>query len=185
MFFDSMSKESGAMDTFQSPQALGVDLPDPWHLPSTVRHTFEIVRVHAGTAYIAGHGPVDGTDILMTGKVGQDLSVEEGYQSARLTALAVTASLRRVLPALEAVTWLRATVYVNAVPSLEGPALTRVADGLSDVINEIFGHRGRHARATVGVAALAFDVPTIVEGMVAYTTPSEGRTTSDGVDVNS
>jgi hypothetical protein len=53
------------------------------------------------------------------------------------------------------------------VPDLGGPALTRVADGFSDVINEIFGDRGRHARATIGAAALAFGVPTIVEGMVA------------------
>jgi enamine deaminase RidA (YjgF/YER057c/UK114 family) len=142
--------------------------------------------VHGGIAYIAGHGPVNGTDILMTGKVGLDLSVEDGYQSARRTALAVTASLRRALPSLESVTWLRATVYVNAVPGLGGPALTRVADGFSDVINEIFGDRGRHARATIGAAALAFDVPTIVEGMVAVSTASQSPTTwGGGANANS
>ena len=155
------------METTRRSEPLGVDLPEPWELPPRVRQTFEIVRVHGGIAYIAGHGPVSGTEILMTGKVGRDLAVDDGYQSARLTALAVTASLRRALPGLESVTWLRATVYVNAVPNLEGPALTRVADGFSDVINEIFGDRGRHARATIGAAALAFDVPTIVEAMVA------------------
>ncbi len=84
-----------------------------------------------------------------------------------MTALAITASLQRVLGGLESVTWLRATVYVNAVPGLGGPALTRVADGFSDVINEIFGERGRHVRATMGATALAFDVPTIIDGMVA------------------
>ena len=155
------------METTPIPQSPGIALPHPWELPSTVRQTFEIVRVHGGIAYVAGHGPVSGTEILMTGKGGLDLSVDDGYQSARLTALAVTASLQRVLPGLESVTWLRATVYVNAVPGLGGPALTRVADGFSDVITEVFGDRGRHARATIGAAALAFDVPTIVEGMVA------------------
>ena len=145
----------------------GLELPAPWRLPEGVRQTFEIVRVHAGTAYVAGHGPVDGTEILVRGKVGDDLTVEDGYRSARLTGLAVAASLRRVLGNLDAVTWLRATVYVNAVPGLEGPALTRVADGFSDVINDIFGDRGRHARATIGASALAFYVTTIVEGMVA------------------
>ena len=164
------------MDTTRSPESPEVDLPQPWELPSTVRRTFEIVHVHGGIAYIAGHGPVSGTDILMTGKVGLDLSVEDGYQSARLTALAVTASLRRALPSLESVTWLRATVFVNAVPGLGGPALTRVADGFSDVINEIFDDRGRHARAAMGAAALAFDVPTIVEGMVAVSTASQSAT---------
>ena len=112
--------------------------------------------------------------------------VEDGYQSARLTALAVTASLRRALSSVESVTWLRATVYVNAVAGLGGPALTRVADGFSDVINEIFGDRGRHARATMGAPALAFDVPTIVEGMVAVSTASQSPATrGGGADANS
>ena len=148
-------------------QTVPVELPQPWRLPEGVRQTFEIVRVHGGTAYIAGHGPVDGTDVLMHGKVGEDLTVDDGYRSARLTGLSIAASLQRVLGTLETVTWLRATVYVNAVARLEGPALTRVADGFSDVVGEIFGDRASHARATVGAAALAFDVPTIVEGMVA------------------
>ncbi len=103
----------------------------------------------------------------MQGKVGDDLTIEDGSRSARLTALAMTASLERVLGGLDSVTWLRATVYVNAVPGLDGPALTQVADGFSDVINEIFGDRGAHARATVGATALAFNVPTIIEGLVA------------------
>ena len=134
------------METTPSSESLGGDLPQPWELPSTVRQTFELVHVHGGIAYISGHGPVSGTEILMSGKVGSDLSVEDGYQSARLTALAVAASLRRVLPSLESVAWLRATVYVNAVPGLGGPALTRVADGFSDVIKEIYGDRVRVRR---------------------------------------
>jgi enamine deaminase RidA (YjgF/YER057c/UK114 family) len=154
----------------QTPDVLGpvgFDLPRPWRLPEQVRQTFEIVRVHGPTAYIAGHGPVDGTEILMQGKVGEGLTIEDGYQSARLTALAITASLQRVLGSLESLTWLRATVYVNAVPGLAGPALTRIADGFSDAIGDLFGERGRHARATIGASALAFNVPTIVEGTVA------------------
>jgi enamine deaminase RidA (YjgF/YER057c/UK114 family) len=148
-------------------QTLGVELPEPWRLPEGVRQTFAIVRVHGGIGYVAGHGPVRGSEILMRGRVGADLTVEDGYRSARLTALAVVSSLRREVGALDTVTWLRATVYVNAVPDLGGPALTRVADGFSDAVGELFGERGRHARATCGVAALAFGVPTIVEAMVA------------------
>ncbi len=154
----------------QTPEVLhtlGSDLPRPWRLPEEVRQAFEIVRVHGATAYIAGHGPVEDTEILMHGKVGEDLTIDEGYESARLTALAITASLRRVIGNLESITWLRATVYVNAAPGLAGPALTRVADGFSDAITQLFGERGRHARATSGTSALAFNVPTIIEGMVA------------------
>ena len=148
-------------------RALGVDLPEPWQLPDGVHRAFEIVRVHGGTAYLAGHGPVDGTTVLMHGKVGAELTVEDGYESARLTARAITSSLLRVVGDLDSVTWLRATVYVNAVPDLDGPSLTRVGDGFSDYINDVFAERADHARATVGVSSLAFGVPTIIEAAVA------------------
>jgi enamine deaminase RidA (YjgF/YER057c/UK114 family) len=150
--------------------ATTVDLPLPWRLPDGVHRAFEIVRVHGDRAYVSGHGPVDGTAIRMQGKVGDTLTIEEGYESARLTALAVTASLQRVIGNLDSITWLRATVFVNAVPDLDGPALTRVGDGFSDVINHIFQQRGQHARATIGASALAFGVPTIVEATVALST---------------
>lgn len=152
-----MESQAGAVQTS------GLELPEPWRLPAGVRQTFAVVRVHGGVAYVAGHGPVDGTDILMQGRVGDDQTVEDGYRSARLTGLAVTASLQRAVGSLDSVAWLRATGYVNAVPGLPGPSLTRVADGFSDVVDEIFGERGAHARATVGVSALAFGVATIVE----------------------
>ena len=152
--------------TMQRLETLGADLPEPWRLPDGVRQTFQIVRVHGGVAYVAGHGPVRGTEILMQGRIGDDLSVEDGYASARLTALAIVASLRRTIDDLDAVTWLRSTIYVNAGPDLAGPALTRIADGFSDIVNDLFGERGQHARATIGVAALAFGVPTIIEASV-------------------
>ena len=150
----------------QSPE-IGVDLPSPWRLPDGVHRAFEIIRVHGDVAYVSGHGPVDGTQIRMQGKVGDTLTIEDGYESARLTALAVTASLQRVIGNLDSITWLRATVFVNAVPDLDGPSLTRVGDGFSDLINQIFQERGQHGRATIGASALPFGVPTIVEATVA------------------
>ena len=156
-----------ANSTMQRLDALGADVPDPWRLPDGVRQTFQIVRVHGGLVYVAGHGPVRGTEILMQGRVGEDLDVEAGYASARLTALAIVASLLRAVGDLDAVVWLRSTVYVNATPEVTGPALTRVADGFSDVVNDLFDDRGQHARATVGAAALAFGVPTIIEATLS------------------
>jgi enamine deaminase RidA (YjgF/YER057c/UK114 family) len=148
-------------------KALGIELPAPWRLPDGVHQSFEIVRVHRDTAYVAGHGPVDGETIRMRGRVGEGLTVEEGYESARLTAHAITASLLRVIGDLDAITFLRTTVYVNAVASMEGPSFTRVGDGFSEFINDAFGERGQHARATIGATLLAFGVPTIIEATVA------------------
>lgn len=153
--------------TLQRLEALGAELPEPWRLPDGVRQAFQIVRVYGGIVYVSGHGPVAGTEILAQGRVGADLTVEDGYASARATALAIVASLHRAVDDLDGLTWLRSTVYVNAAPDLAGPALTRVADGFSDVVNGLFGERGAHARATVGVSALVFNVPTIIEAAVA------------------
>lgn len=148
-------------------EALGVALPEAWRLPDGVHQGFAIVREHDGQVLLAGHGPVDGAQILMHGCVGDDLSVDDGYQSARLTAQAMVASLVRAVGDLDALTWLRATVYVNAVAGLAGPELTRVGDGFSDFVNEVFSERGEHARATIGVGSLAFNVPTIIEATLA------------------
>ena len=148
-------------------EAMGVELPAPWRLPDGVHRAFEIVRIHAAMAFVAGHGPVDGAEIRMHGRVGDDLTVDDGYESARLTAHAITASLLRAIGDLDSITWLRATVFVNAIPGLEGPSITRVGDGFSDFVNDLFGERGQHARATIGATSLAFGVPTIVEATVA------------------
>ena len=120
-----------------------------------------------GTAYISGHGPLDGTNFLMKGTVGEQLSVEDGYQSARLSGPSIVSTLNITLEDLDHIIWLRATVYVNASPGLAGPALTQVGNGFSDLIYELWQDRGRHARATVGVNSLVFGVPTIVEAVVS------------------
>ena len=75
---------------------------------------FELVTVHDGLAYIAGHPPIDGSTVLAQGTVGLDLMIEEGYQAARLTALSIIASLKHELGDLDRVTrWLRAVGYVQ------------------------------------------------------------------------
>ena len=74
-------------------QARGLSLPEPLTPPGN----FQPVRVHNGLAYIAGHGPFDGAQPLVQGLVGIDLSLEEGYDAARLTALSMFASLKREL----------------------------------------------------------------------------------------
>ena len=101
----------------------------------------------------------------MQGKVGEDLSVEEGYEAARLTALSMLASLQETLDDLDRVVgWIRAVGYVNCVPSF--PHTFAVVNGFSDLIVELWGEAGRHARAAPGVAALPFGIPVVVEATV-------------------
>ena len=146
---------------------LGIELPAPWSMPPGLEATFDMVVVSRGHALTAGHGPVDGSRILMEGVIGEDLTLEQGYESARLTGMSILASLDRELGDLDRVSrWVRAVVYINCAPHVAGPTLTKVADGFSEMVREVWGDAGSHARVSPGVAALPFNIPTIIEATV-------------------
>jgi hypothetical protein len=95
--------------------ALGLELPAPLVPPGN----FQLVKQHGGLAYIAGHGPFDGSTVLVEGLIGRDLTVAQGYDAARLTALSILGSLKRELGDLDLVTeWIRAVGYVHCAPAL-------------------------------------------------------------------
>jgi hypothetical protein len=93
---------------------LGVTLPEPLVPPGN----FQLVKIHDGLAYIAGHGPFDGPTPLVQGLVGRDLNVDEAYEAARMTALSILVSLKRELGELDRVTsWIRAVGTSTANPA--------------------------------------------------------------------
>jgi len=149
-------------------EALGLELPKPLQPPSGVRLPFASVRVHGNRAYIAGHGPQnpDGSVPEPLGKVGGEVSLEEGYQAARLTALSILGSLKRELGDLDRVTaWLRVFGMVNSAPGFV--LQPKVINGFSDLILELYGpERGKHARSAVGLAELPFHIPVEIEAEV-------------------
>jgi hypothetical protein len=127
---------------------------------------FELVRVHAGIAYVAGHGPFDGPSLLAQGVIGADLTLEEGYEAARLTALSMLASLERELGDLNRITqWLKVVGYVQCTPGFENNAA--IVDGFSDLIVQLWGDAGRHARSAPGQGPSPLNVPIIVDAIVA------------------
>lgn len=143
-------------------QDMGVALPEPMEPPGN----FDLVTVHNGIAYIAGHTAIDGSAVLVQGVVGGDLSLEEGYEAARLTALSILASLKRELGDLDHVTkWLRAVGYVRTAPNFSENA--KVVNGFSDLIVELWGDAGRHARSAPGQGPSPLNVPIIVDAVVA------------------
>lgn len=81
--------------------ALGIELPAPFAAPPGVELSFEPVLVRDGSAWLAGSGPTAGRDVLLQGVVGEDLTVEQGAEAARLTALAALATLQRTLGSLD------------------------------------------------------------------------------------
>lgn len=141
---------------------LGLTLPAPLDPPGN----FQLVKVHAGLAYVAGHGPFDGGAPLVRGLVGSDLTLDQGYEAARLTGLSMIASLRRELGDLDRVTqWIRAVGYVHCAPGFGDNA--KVVNGFSDLIVELWGDAGRHARSAPGQGPSPLGVPVIVDAVVA------------------
>ncbi|HEY6058307.1 MAG TPA: RidA family protein [Candidatus Limnocylindrales bacterium] len=146
---------------------MGLLLPEPIRAPAGARLPFSPVRVVGRRAIISGHGPQnpDGTLAEPLGKVGDQVSIEAGYAAARSTALSVLGSLRRELGDLDRVTaWLRVFGMVNSARGFSSqPA---VINGFSDLILELYGPAGAHARSAVGMAELPFDLPVEVEAEV-------------------
>ncbi|MFC2161421.1 RidA family protein [Acidobacteriota bacterium] len=141
---------------------LGITLPQP---PNPVANYVNAVKT-GNLIFLAGKGPkrADGSEI--TGKVGIDISVEEGYEAARLTAINQLAVLKSMLGDLNEVTRIvKVLGMVNCEPSFVEHSA--VINGFSDLMVEVFGDRGRHARASVGMISLpraqAVEIEMIVE----------------------
>ena len=144
---------------------LGLVLP-----PAGVVLPFAFVRIAGRRAIISGHGPLnaDGTIAAPLGKLGRELTVEQGYAAARLTALAMLGSLQRALGDLDRITaWTRVFGMVASAPGFDRqPA---VINGFSDLVLELFGPEiGAHARSAVGMAELPFNLPVEIEGEVEF-----------------
>jgi enamine deaminase RidA (YjgF/YER057c/UK114 family) len=144
---------------------LGLQLPAPLAPPVGVRLPFELVRAHGGLGYVSGHGPLDGERVLYTGSVGADVTVEQAYDAARATALSMLASLKLELGELDRVTgWIKLLGFVKCAPEFNlTPA---VINGFSDLILELWGDAGRHARSAIGAGELPFGMPVEVEAVV-------------------
>jgi enamine deaminase RidA (YjgF/YER057c/UK114 family) len=148
--------------------ALGLALPPPVKLPPGVVFPFRFVRVSGDRAFVSGHGPLapDGSIAGPFGKVGASVTIEQGYASARLVALAMLASLQRALGDLDrVVAWHRVFGMVNSAPGFNRqPA---VINGFSDLVLELWGpEAGAHSRSAVGMAELPFDIPVEIEAEV-------------------
>ncbi|MEM6463663.1 MAG: RidA family protein [Pseudomonadota bacterium] len=149
-------------------EELGLVLPEPPKMPPNVRLPFAMVNVRGNVAYVAGHGPQneDGSFSEITGKVGNEVSVDDAYVLARKTGLSMLASLKRTLGDLDRVSgWGRIFGMVNSAPGFgDQPA---VINGCSDLIHEVFGADiGCHARSAVGMAELPFGIAVEIEADV-------------------
>ncbi len=142
-------------------KSMGLALP-----PATKPVANYVSAVRTGNLiFLSGHGPVRDDGTMITGKVGADLSLEEGYQAARQVALVLMSSLKAQIGDLDSVRRIvKLLGMVNCLPDFGDQP--KVINGASDLLVEVFGDRGRHARSAVGMNALPSNIAVEIEMIV-------------------
>jgi len=140
---------------------LGLTLP-PASAPAA--NYVNVVRT-GNLLYLAGKGPTAPDGQWITGKLGLDVTVQDGYEAAKSVALAHIAVLKNELGDLSKVKRIvKVNGYVNSTPDfIEQP---KVMNGYSDMMVAVFGDQGKHARSSVGVCALPMNIAVEVEVIV-------------------
>ena len=130
-------------------------------IPDTVKE-----KPQEGEVIAIGPGARDESGKQLTGKLGKDISVEEGYRRARLVGLGLLAAMRDALGSLDRVDYIvKLLGMVNAVPDFNDSP--KVINGCSDLFVEVFGEAGRHARSAVGYVTLPNQISVEIEGIIA------------------
>ena len=143
-------------------KAMGFTLPEPFKFPKPNRTGCVVV---GSIIYASGHGRnMTGPGVKAKGKVGRELTVEEGYATARAVALSMLASLKQEIGDLDRVKRvIRLYGMVNVAPGFD--RMPEVIDGASDFFYEVFGPKfGQHARTAVGLAELPHGIPVEING---------------------
>jgi enamine deaminase RidA (YjgF/YER057c/UK114 family) len=151
---ESVKNKEAFMEIENKLKALGIELPNP---PTPAANYIGYVRV-GNLLFIGGNiGRIDGV-IKYRGKVGAEISVEQAYDAARNCALNHLAIMKSALGDLDKVERIvKVLGYVNVAPGFVD--MPKVVNGESDLLVQVFGEKGQHTRAAVGVASLSQDAP--------------------------
>ena len=139
-------------------EELGISLPKP---PTPVANYIPVVRV-GKLLFVSGALPMDEKGLLYRGKVGREVTLENGYEAARLAALNCLAAARQSLGTLNKIRRVvRLTGYVASAEGFNDQP--KVVNGASDIVVEIFGEAGKHTRVAIGVYELPLGAPVEIE----------------------
>lgn len=150
-----------AQNPEQKLKSLGIELIEP---TKPIANYVKAVRT-GNLIFLSGHGPsqADGTSI--TGKLGADLTIEEGQHAARITAISLLSTLKAELGDLSKVVRIvKLTGMVNCTPDFYDQP--KVINGCSDLLVEVFGEKGKHARAAIGMVSLPNNIAVEIEMVV-------------------
>ena len=162
LFFVCSAPSLHAQTVDEKIKQLGLELPP---VSKPIANYVKYVRT-GNLIFLAGHGPskTDGTNI--TGKVGKELSIEQGYEAAKIAALSLIATLKDALGGdLSKVKRIvKVNGYVNCLPDFTDHP--KVINGCSDLLVALFGEKGKHARAAMGMVSLPSNIAVEIEMIV-------------------
>jgi len=140
---------------------MGIALP-----PAVTPVANYVPAVRTGNlVFLSGHGPFKEDGSLITGKVGSDLTAEQGYEAARRVAIGLLGSLKAIIGDLDKVRRVvKLLGLVNCKPDFTDQP--KIINGASDFLVEVFGDKGKHARSAVGTNALPVNIAVEIEMIV-------------------
>ena len=140
---------------------LGIDLP----AAITPVANYVPAAKTGNLIFLSGHGPLKEDGTLITGKVGADLTAEQGYETARRIAIGLLGTLKAEIGDLDGIKRIvKLLGFVNC--TAEFADQPNVINGASDLLVEVFGEKGKHARSAVGTNALPFNIAVEIEMIV-------------------
>ena len=146
------------IDIYDRLKSLKIELPTP---PEPAANYSPAVVID-NFIYLSGQTPKDGSQLVYAGKLGVSATIEDGYAAAKLCALRLLSAIEAAAGDLNRIEKIiKLTVYVNA--SDDFTAHPQVANGASDLFEQVFAERGMHARAAVGVSSLPSDATVEID----------------------
>jgi enamine deaminase RidA (YjgF/YER057c/UK114 family) len=157
------------MDTIERRlKELGLELPEA----VTPLYSYVPVTIHQGTAYVSGQVPRINGSVPYPGKVGKDVTVEQARELAEYCVLKGLSALKAKIGSLDRMEQvLKVNGFVQTAPGFYEPS--KVIDAASELLEKIFGEKGRHARSAIGAAELPDNAPVEIEFIFAVNLPAE------------
>ncbi|MBE0600129.1 MAG: RidA family protein [Burkholderiaceae bacterium] len=161
---ETLNQQNTEETPYQRLARLGIVLPSP---PTPVAN-FETHVIDDRRLYLSGQGPIEANGLLHTGKVGEVYDVDQAYDMARLVGVNLISVMHAALGDLRRVRRIvKVLGMVNAVPAFSSHP--HVINGCSDLLLEVFGAAGSHARSAVGLCSLPDNIPVEIEAIVSIT----------------
>lgn len=139
-------------------KALGIDWPEQ---SSEAMANYKTVRRIGNLLYTSGAGSFKNGKPLHVGKVGTEITLEEAREAAKITAINLLSMIQEEVGSLEKVRIIKLLGFVNSTEDFFDQP--KVIDGASDLLVEVLGEKGKHARSAIGTSALPFNIPVEIE----------------------